>query len=69
MDGEGHNLHIVFTGIAFRDISSDALFPSIGMKKSGEHIKTNFGQFPFVFDIDRFVAVSVMSLRYLELSH
>jgi len=45
-------------GIAFRDVRSEALYPSIGMKKIGEHIKTNFGQAPFVFDIDGFVAVS-----------
>lgn len=49
-------------GVAFRDVRSEALYPSIGMKKSGEHVKTNFGQFPFVFDIDRFVAVG----RFLQ---
>ncbi|KAH8811790.1 hypothetical protein F5884DRAFT_290075 [Xylogone sp. PMI_703] len=38
-------------GTAFREIRGK-LFPSIGMKKSGEHIRVNFGQTPFVFDID-----------------
>ncbi|KAH9906687.1 SPRY domain-containing protein [Xylariomycetidae sp. FL2044] len=36
---------------AFRDIKGK-LYPSIGMKKSGEHIRVNFGQTPFIFDID-----------------
>jgi hypothetical protein len=34
------------------------LFPSVGMKKSGEHIRVNFGQSPFVFDIDGIMSVS-----------
>lgn len=38
-------------GIAFREIKGK-LFPSVGMKKPGEHIRVNFGQSPFVFDID-----------------
>ena len=29
------------------------------MKRSGEHIRVNFGQSPFVFDIDGMMAVSV----------
>ncbi|TVY48508.1 Uncharacterized protein LOCC1_G001221 [Lachnellula occidentalis] len=38
---------------AFREIKSNIkLFPSVGMKKSGEHVRINFGQTPFVFDID-----------------
>ncbi|RFU34198.1 hypothetical protein B7463_g2112, partial [Scytalidium lignicola] len=45
-------------GTAFREIKGK-LFPSIGMKKSGEHIRVNFGQTPFVFDID-----GMMSVRY-----
>jgi Ran-binding protein 9/10 len=44
-------------GTAFRDVKSDKLYPCIGIKKSGEHIKTNFGQTPFVFDIDEMVEV------------
>lgn len=38
-------------GTAFREISGK-LFPSVGMKKASEHIRVNFGQSPFVFDID-----------------
>ncbi|KAI9682940.1 MAG: Ran-binding protein 9 [Trizodia sp. TS-e1964] len=42
----GYNL-----GIAFRDIKG-VLFPSVGMKRNGEHVTCNFGHTPFVFDID-----------------
>ncbi|QSZ32804.1 hypothetical protein DSL72_002384 [Monilinia vaccinii-corymbosi] len=40
-------------GIAFQNvIGKGKLFPSVGMKKPGEHVRVNFGQSPFVFDID-----------------
>ncbi|EFX04282.1 ran-binding protein [Grosmannia clavigera kw1407] len=41
-------------GVAFPDIrgSNLKLFPTVGLKKSGEHIRVNFGQSPFTFDID-----------------
>ncbi|ESZ91677.1 hypothetical protein SBOR_7934 [Sclerotinia borealis F-4128] len=46
-------------GTAFRDIKGKGkLFPSVGMKKPGEHIRVNFGQSPFVFDIDSMILVS-----------
>jgi hypothetical protein len=32
------------------------------MKKSGEHIRVNFGQSPFVFDIDGMMAASYIPL-------
>ncbi|RKF79027.1 Ran-binding protein 9 [Golovinomyces cichoracearum] len=41
----------VHLGTAFRDIKGE-LYPSVGMKKPGEHVKVNFGQGPFIFDID-----------------
>ncbi|PQE25365.1 SPRY domain-containing protein [Rutstroemia sp. NJR-2017a BBW] len=44
-------------GTAFREIKGK-LFPSVGMKKSGEHIRVNFGQSPFVYDIDGMMSVS-----------
>lgn len=59
-------------GSAFRDIRGANLYPSIGMKKLGEHIRVNFGQTPFVFDIDGMVAVSRLlcadRLRYAKLT-
>ncbi|KAK0116986.1 hypothetical protein ONS96_012827 [Cadophora gregata f. sp. sojae] len=45
-------------GTAFRDINKEKLYPSVGMKKSGEHIRVNFGQSPFVFDIDGMMSAS-----------
>ncbi|KAI5785931.1 concanavalin A-like lectin/glucanase domain-containing protein [Geopyxis carbonaria] len=42
-------------GIAFRDIDKGKLFPVVGMKKAGEHIRANFGQEGFVFDIDNYM--------------
>lgn len=40
-------------GIAFRELKNVRPFPSVGMKKhSGAWASANFGQRPFVFDID-----------------
>ncbi|KAK6522795.1 hypothetical protein TWF281_002229 [Arthrobotrys megalospora] len=45
-------------GTAFRDIPTDRkLFPAVGMKKPGEHIRVNFGQEEFSFDIDGYIKV------------
>lgn len=44
------------TETAFRDLKGD-VYPTVGMKKAGEHIRVNFGQRKFVFDIDSFVEV------------
>ena len=44
-------------GVAFRDLRNIRPFPSVGMKKhSGAWISANFGQKPFVFDIDGMIA-------------
>ena len=40
-------------GVAFGGIKENRLYPSVGLKKPGEHLRTNFGRSPFVFDIDR----------------
>ncbi|KAL1110421.1 hypothetical protein AAG570_007952 [Ranatra chinensis] len=42
----GHNL-----GIAFTDLPNN-LFPTVGLQTPGEVIDANFGQSPFVFDIE-----------------
>ncbi|KAI1764467.1 SPRY-domain-containing protein [Hypoxylon sp. FL1150] len=47
---------------AFRDIKGD-LYPSVGMKKPGEHIRVNFGQEPFVFSIDAMVKREQAKIR------
>lgn len=38
-------------GTACTDVKG-TLYPAIGLKKPGDHIRANFGQSPFVFDID-----------------
>ncbi|KAJ6121389.1 SPla/RYanodine receptor SPRY [Penicillium capsulatum] len=46
----------LFTGEAFHDLRNVKLYPSVGMKKHPiVHFKANFGQEPFVFDIDGMV--------------
>ncbi|KAB8446202.1 hypothetical protein FH972_025184 [Carpinus fangiana] len=45
----------IHLGTAFHDIRHHALFPSVGMKKPGEHLRVNFGGSPFVFDVDGMV--------------
>ncbi|XP_073994195.1 ran-binding protein 9-like isoform X2 [Rhodnius prolixus] len=42
----GHNL-----GIAFTDLPSN-LYPTVGLQTPGEVVDANFGQAPFVFDIE-----------------
>lgn len=43
------------------------LYPSVGMKKQPNvHVSANFGQQPFIFDIDGFVKVGY--LRVLRLN-
>ncbi len=57
------------SGIAFKELKNVELYPSVGMKRPGEHLRVNFGQTPFVFDIDGIMAVYSlpfwMKLRYL----
>jgi hypothetical protein len=44
-------------GVAFRELKNVRPFPSVGMKKhSGAWASVNFGQRPFVFDIDGMMA-------------
>ncbi|KAK2615937.1 hypothetical protein N8I77_002658 [Diaporthe amygdali] len=40
-----------YLGIAFREVKGK-LYPCVGLKKTGEHVRVNFGQTPFMFDID-----------------
>lgn len=44
-------------GVAFKELKNVRLFPAVGMKKSpGSWISVNFGQKPFIFDIDEMMA-------------
>ena len=42
---------------AFEGIKGTQLYPSVGMKKPQEHLRANFGQTPFIFDIDSMIEV------------
>lgn len=48
-------------GVAFKDVNTEKLYPAIGLKKLGEHVRVNFGQEPFAYDIDGFVQVRIGS--------
>ncbi|KAG9986504.1 SPRY-domain-containing protein, partial [Aureobasidium melanogenum] len=45
----------VYLGEAFHNVRGDKLYPSVGMKKNNEHLRVNFGNDPFVFDIDSLI--------------
>ena len=52
------NISDLCLGNAFRDLKALKLYPAVGMKKhAGAQIRANFGQTPFVFNIDEMVAV------------
>ena len=44
-------------GDAFRDLKNMRLYPSVGMKRPGAHVSVNFGQDPFMFDINGMMMV------------
>jgi hypothetical protein len=54
--------HIMYTkngselGVAFADISTVPLFPTIGMRTQGEIVRANFGQRPFRYDARAWIA-------------
>lgn len=52
-------------GEAFHNIKDEKLYPSVGMKKPGEHLRINFGATPFVFDIDAMMEVRTIQLPSL----
>ncbi|KAL7949598.1 hypothetical protein V8C42DRAFT_311370 [Trichoderma barbatum] len=39
-------------GVAFHDVNRSNLYPTISLKKQGEEVLVNFGQSPFVYNID-----------------
>ncbi|KAK5171031.1 uncharacterized protein LTR77_004175 [Saxophila tyrrhenica] len=53
----------VYLGVAFSNIKTDNIYPSVGIKKPGEHLRVNFGRYPFVFDIDSMMREEQISIR------
>lgn len=51
-----------YLGNAFRHLTDVKVYPSIGMKRPGAQLSVNFGQRPFVFDIDGIMAVSIHTI-------
>ncbi|KAM0281568.1 hypothetical protein ACHAQH_003437 [Verticillium albo-atrum] len=49
-------------GHVFKDIKGK-LYPSVGLKKTGEHIRVNFGQSPFTYDINSMMAKEKLYVR------
>ncbi|AEO62326.1 uncharacterized protein THITE_2106386 [Thermothielavioides terrestris NRRL 8126] len=50
----GQELPIAFKDIPFKDIKGK-LYPIVGLKRKDDHIMANFGQRPFMFDIDGYM--------------
>lgn len=51
-------------GAAFRDLRDVKLYPSVGMKRPHAHLSVNFGQRPFMFNIDNMVLVRMLRCEY-----
>lgn len=49
------------TGSAVQDVPRSKLYPSVSLKKPGEEISVNFGQEPFVYNIDDMMNVRIHS--------
>lgn len=60
----------LYQGNAFRDLRDVKVYPSVGMKRPHAHLSVNFGQKPFMFDIDRMVSVrtNLMSTVWIRRS-
>jgi Ran-binding protein 9/10 len=60
-------------GDVFKDIKASNLYPSVGLKRTHEHLRANFGRHPFVFDIDKMMReerqIVKRSLENADLSH
>lgn len=41
-------------GTAFRDLKG-TLYPAVGLRTAGEHVRVNFGARPFVFDVEHYI--------------
>jgi hypothetical protein len=47
------------TGYAVQDVPRSKLYPSVSVKKQGEEVRVNFGQEPFVYNIDDLMNVRI----------
>lgn len=62
----GDEATLIEVGNAFHDLRGVKLYPSVGMKKQPPvHLKANFGQDPFIFDIDAMVKVRLSLVGFV----
>lgn len=54
----GAELGTGFDGVALEKVGTD-LYPTIGLRSPGEHVRVNFGNRPFVFDITGYVKARI----------
>ncbi|CAO3646056.1 unnamed protein product [Cunninghamella blakesleeana] len=53
-----------YLGVAFSNIdTSKNYYPAVGLRTPGEHVKTNFGNREFVFDLDAYIESKKRSLK------
>jgi Ran-binding protein 9/10 len=52
----GKQLGTAFTGLTPNRVGTE-LFPTLGLRSPGEHVRVNFGQVPFTFDIVGYIEV------------
>ena len=52
----------IFSGTAFHDVVKGKLYPAVSLKKPGEYVRANFGQTPFVYNIDDLMRVRLDDL-------
>ncbi|KAK3370267.1 hypothetical protein B0H63DRAFT_528000 [Podospora didyma] len=50
----GDELPIAFRDVSFKDVKGK-LYPTVGLRKPGDHVLVNFGRVPFQFDIDGYM--------------
>jgi hypothetical protein len=43
----------------FTNVNRGKLYPAISLRKAGEHVRANFGQTPFVYDINKHMRVRI----------
>lgn len=58
LDPLTQNYVLTVSGTAFREIKDINVYPSVGMRRLQAQLTVNFGQRPFVFDIDGMMRVS-----------
>ncbi|KAH8881612.1 ran-binding protein [Thozetella sp. PMI_491] len=58
----GIELPIAFRDVNFRDVKGK-LYPTVGLKRPGDHVFVNFGQLPFQYDIDRYVKMQQQKIE------